>query len=160
MTEDYAVNNLIARAEAYLNEVALKTLRGAVSVLHASENLFPIAEKVKLVNRSIDKIAYIACKDSQFCADGAVNLSVLAQPKPVVDWWAEDLTVLRVDTFQRVLVAMMARGFKQHALGPILMLYAQKSLRGLVRYQSKSVLLCLCVCVLSVLVRSCLCSAR
>ncbi|XP_073039044.1 BTB/POZ domain-containing protein SR1IP1-like [Primulina eburnea] len=33
--------------------------------------------------------------------------------------------------FQIVLIAMMARGFKQHALAPILMLYAQKSLRGL-----------------------------
>ncbi|KAM7507172.1 hypothetical protein LguiA_017625 [Lonicera macranthoides] len=131
MTEDYEVNNLIARTEAYLNKVALKTLAGAVSVLHASENLLPIADKVKLVNRSIDRIAYLACRDSQFCADGAVNSSVFAQPKPVVDWWAEDLTVLRVDTFQRVLVALTARGFKQCALGPILMLYAQKSLRGL-----------------------------
>ncbi|CBI33715.3 unnamed protein product, partial [Vitis vinifera] len=116
MTEDYSVGNLVGRAEAYLNEVALKSLAGAVTILHLSEALLPMAEKVKVVSRCIDAIAYIACKESQFSMS---------------DWWAEDLIVLRIDIFQRVLIAMMARGFKQYALGPILMLYAQKSLRGL-----------------------------
>ncbi|KAK6125240.1 hypothetical protein DH2020_040984 [Rehmannia glutinosa] len=138
MTEDYAVGNLVGRTEAYINEVALKSLAGAVSILHSSENLLPTAEKVKLVSRCIDTIAFVACKDSQFAApmradSGLNDLVSSAGPnsKPIVDWWAEDLTVLRIDLFQRVLIAMMARGFKQYALGPILMLYAQKSLRGL-----------------------------
>ncbi|XP_052204692.1 BTB/POZ domain-containing protein SR1IP1-like [Diospyros lotus] len=137
MTEDYAVGNLVGRTEAYLNEVALKSLPGAISILHNSESLLPTAEEVKLVSRCIDTIAYLACKDSQFCSSsrgetgiGFVN-SVSVVSKPVVDWWAEDLTLLRINIFQRVLVAMMARGFKQQALGPILMLYAQKSLQGL-----------------------------
>ncbi|KAK0605648.1 hypothetical protein LWI29_029269 [Acer saccharum] len=141
MTEDYAVANLVDRAEAYLNEVALKSLAGAVTVLHMSGNLLPIAEKVKLVSRCIDAIAYIACKESQIYMSGSgraesgteVAISAMvSQPKPpIVDWWAEDLAVLRIDLFQRVLIAMLARGFKQFALGPVLMLYAQKSLRGL-----------------------------
>ncbi|KAG9440257.1 hypothetical protein H6P81_020422 [Aristolochia fimbriata] len=138
MTEEYAVGNLISRAVAYLNEVALKNLSGAVSVLHSSESLLPMAEKVKLVNRCIDAIALLACRDSQFSSLGradsgsqeSLNSSTSIQ-KPIVDWWAEDLTILRIDIFQRVLIAMKARGFKQYALGPILMLYAQKSLRGL-----------------------------
>ncbi|XP_062101844.1 BTB/POZ domain-containing protein SR1IP1 [Humulus lupulus] len=135
MTEEYAVGNLVGRTEAFLNEVALKSLAGAASILHISESFLPIAEKVKLVGKCIDAIAYIACKDSQFCMSGRSTESgsegVISESKPVVDWWAEDLTVLRIDMFQRVLVAMMARGFKQYALGPIIMLYAQKSLRGL-----------------------------
>ncbi|PIN17425.1 hypothetical protein CDL12_09911 [Handroanthus impetiginosus] len=138
MTEDYAIGNLVGRTESYLNEVALKSLAGAVTILHSSENLLPTAEKVKLVSRCIDTIAFVACKDSQFAApmrgDGGPNDLVSAtvpNSKPIVDWWAEDLTILRVDFFQRVLIAMVARGFKQYALGPILMLYAQKSLRGL-----------------------------
>ena len=146
MTEDYAVGNLVGRTEAYVNEVALKSLAGAVSVLHMSENLLPTAERVKLVSRCIDTIAYIACKDSQFCMssraesvhEGAISSSV-SHPKSIVGWWAEDLTVFRIDIFQRVLIAMMARGFKQYALGPILMLYAQKSLRGLVRSYPETV---------------------
>ncbi|KAL1538525.1 BTB/POZ domain-containing protein sr1ip1 [Salvia divinorum] len=128
MTEDYAVGNLVARSEAYINEVALKSLAGAVSVLHSSEELLPTAEKVKLISRCIDTVAFVACKDSQFASP---DPGAASSAPPAVDWWAEDLTVLRIDLFQRVLIAMMGRGFKQYALGPILMLYAQKSLRGL-----------------------------
>ncbi|KAE8704869.1 Detected protein of unknown function [Hibiscus syriacus] len=36
MTKDYAVGNLVGRTEAYLNEVVLNSLSGAVSVLHVS----------------------------------------------------------------------------------------------------------------------------
>ncbi|PHT56758.1 BTB/POZ domain-containing protein [Capsicum baccatum] len=138
MTEDCAVGNLVGRTEAYFTEVAIKSLAGAVTILHSSENLLPMAEKVKLVSRCIDTIAYIACKDNQFSTSGraeaginGLNSTTFSTPKPIVDWWSEDLTVLRIDFFQRVLIAMMGRGFKQYALGPILMIYAQKSLRGL-----------------------------
>eukprot|EP00262_Sarcandra_glabra_P002372 TRINITY_DN1265_c0_g1_i1.p1 TRINITY_DN1265_c0_g1~~TRINITY_DN1265_c0_g1_i1.p1 ORF type:complete len:608 (-),score=92.48 TRINITY_DN1265_c0_g1_i1:96-1919(-) len=135
MTEDYSAGNLVDRTESYLNEVALKSLSGAVTVLHSSEGLLPMAEKVKLVSRCIDAVAYIVCMENQFMgrtenSQDTINSSV-SYAKPVVDWWAEDLNVLRIDIFQRVLMAMRARGFKQYALGPVLMLYAQKSLRGL-----------------------------
>ncbi|VVB18204.1 unnamed protein product [Arabis nemorensis] len=136
MTEEHSVENLVVRTEAYLNEVALKSLSSSITVLHKSEELLPIAERVKLVSRCIDAIAYMTCQESQFCSPSSSsnnsNNEVVVQSKqPVVDWWAEDLTVLRIDSFQRVLIAMMARGFKQYGLGPVLMLYAQKSLRGL-----------------------------
>ncbi|KAI5439405.1 BTB/POZ domain-containing protein SR1IP1 [Lathyrus oleraceus] len=139
MTDDYAVGNLVERTDAYLNDVALQTIAGSVSILHISESLLPMSEKAKLVSKCIDAIAYIACKESQMCSsgrsdsgsEGVMGSSISSQQKPVVDWWAEDLTVLRIDIFQRVLIAMVARGFKQFAIGPILMLYAQKSLRGL-----------------------------
>lgn len=139
MTEEHSVENLVVRAEAYLNEVALKSLSSSITVLHKTEELLPIAERVKLVSRCIDAIAYMTCQECQFCSPSSSsnsgNNEVVVQQQskqPVVDWWAEDLTVLRIDSFQRVLIAMMARGFKQYGLGPVLMLYAQKSLRGLV----------------------------
>ncbi|KZV52460.1 hypothetical protein F511_18509, partial [Dorcoceras hygrometricum] len=136
MTEEYAVVNLIGRTEAYIKEVALTSLPGAVFILHSCEDLLPVAENVKLVSRCIDTIALIACRDSRFATPKSVEFcdSVshnLPVSKPVVDWWAEDLTLLRIDLFQRVIVKMISRGFKKYALGPILMLYAQKSLRGL-----------------------------
>ncbi|CAN6450713.1 unnamed protein product [Victoria cruziana] len=137
MTEDYAISNLVSRTEAYINEVALKSLSGSVSVLHQCEKLNPMAEKVKLINRCIDAVAYIACQESQFSSSGITDSqeslsSFASHHRPaIVDWWAEDLTLLRIDVFQRVLMAMKARGFNQSSLGPVLMLYAQKSLRGL-----------------------------
>ena len=142
MTEDHAVGNLVGRTEAYINEVALKSLSSCVSILLASENLLPMAEQVKLVSRCVDVIAFLACKDSQFSGtsglEGGNSSSLVPLQRPIVEyWWAEDLTVLRIDMFQRILIAMKARGFKQYALGPLLMLYAQKSLRGLVRLLSQ-----------------------
>ncbi|KMT09814.1 hypothetical protein BVRB_6g127900 [Beta vulgaris subsp. vulgaris] len=140
MTEDYAVGNLVGRTETYLNEVAVKSLSSCASILLTSENLLPMAEQVKVVSRCVDAIAYLACKDGQFSGSSRVeggnieggSSSLVPQQKPIVEfWWAEDLTVLRIDMFQRILIAMTARGFKQFALGPLLMLYAQKSLRGL-----------------------------
>ncbi|KAE9466816.1 hypothetical protein C3L33_01289, partial [Rhododendron williamsianum] len=138
MTEEYAVRNLVGRTEAYLNDVALKSIAGAVCILHSTQNLIPIAEEVKLVSRCIDTIAYLACKDSRIGdpnkgesgIEGAKCCST-DHLENIVDWWVEDLTDLRIDMFQRVLIAMVSRGFKQFALGPILMLYAQKSLQGL-----------------------------
>ncbi|VYS59917.1 unnamed protein product [Arabidopsis thaliana] len=87
-------------------------------VLRKSQDLLPIAERVRLVDRCIDSIAYGICQVSQSNED-------------IVDWWAEDLAVLRIDMFRRVFVAMVARGFKRYSLGPVLMLYAQKALIGL-----------------------------
>ncbi|CAL0311575.1 unnamed protein product [Lupinus luteus] len=140
MTENYSVGNLVGRADSYLNEVALKTMAGAVSILHMSENFLTMAERTKVVSRCIDAIAYIAWKESQFCASARsdcgseeVMSSVASHQRSLFEWWAQDLTVLRIDIFQRVLIAMLARGIKHYAIGPILMLYAQKSLRGLVR---------------------------
>ncbi|EOA23236.1 hypothetical protein CARUB_v10016995mg [Capsella rubella] len=118
MTEEHSVENLVETTEVYLHEVILKSLSKSVKVLQQSQDLLPIAERVRLVDRCIDSIAYAACQESQ-------------RNENIVDWWAEDMTVLRIDMFRRVLIAMTARGFKQYALGPVLMLYAQKALRGL-----------------------------
>ncbi|PKA53652.1 BTB/POZ domain-containing protein [Apostasia shenzhenica] len=118
MTEELADGNLLRRTESYLEEVLFTSLSSSIAVLHKSEELLPMTEKVKLVSRLIDAIAYLACKSSYETLSSK-------------DWWAAELTVLRIETFQRVLMAMKARGFKQLALGPVVMLYAQKSLRGL-----------------------------
>ncbi|KAK9074188.1 hypothetical protein SSX86_006785 [Deinandra increscens subsp. villosa] len=119
MTEEYAVGNLVSVTEAYLNESGLKSLSGAACILQSSGNLLPVSEKVKLIDRCVDAIACMVTEESQIS---------------VVDWWAEDLIGLRIDIFKRVLLALVSSGFKQFALGPVLMLYAQKCLRGLEIY--------------------------
>lgn len=114
--------------------MALTQITSAITVLHKSETLLPLAERIKLISRCIDSIAYMTCNDQQSSRslnDMNSNSSGF-NPTPFVDWWADELTVLQIDIFQRVLVAMKARGFKEHAFGPLVMLYAQKSLRSLV----------------------------
>jgi len=46
-----------------------------------------------------------------------MNSSTVSHQRPAVDWWGEDL------------IAMMAKGFKNCGIGPIIMLYSQKSER-------------------------------
>ncbi|WVZ55929.1 hypothetical protein U9M48_006528 [Paspalum notatum var. saurae] len=135
MTDDDSngAGNLVGRTEAYLEAVALASLAGAVTVLRKSEELLPVSEEADLIGRCVDTIAYITCGDRQFSMSlGNTNGNGVTVPsKAVDDWCADELTSLRIDTFQRVLIAMKAKGFKGIALGTLIMLYAQKSLRRL-----------------------------
>lgn len=129
MTDEYSPNNLVSVAEDYIKRVALTSLPNAITVLRCSESLGPIAERVKLVRRCINAIGYIACNQDQF------YLALRNEyHQGFVDCWAQELTVLGIDTLGRVLFAMKEGGFKQDALGTILLLYAQKSLKGLVSH--------------------------
>lgn len=137
MTEEVSAGNLMSRTEAYLEEVVLISLSGSVAVLHKSEELLPMAEKVKLVSRCIDAIAYLGCSNGEFPKADSSHESLsssVSQPRVIMEWWAEELIILRIDIFQRVLMALKSRGFKWHALGPVIMIYAQNSLRGLVSF--------------------------
>ncbi|KAK8936459.1 BTB/POZ domain-containing protein [Platanthera zijinensis] len=148
MTEEISAGNLQSKTEAFLQQLVLMSITGAVTVLHQAEELLPMAENVKLMSRCIDAIAYLGCSNGQpsFSSSSSSSSSFsrgdhrsqesfssssVGHSRGVIDWWAEELIVLKIDTFQRVLMALKSRGFKQHAVGPILMLYAQKSLRGL-----------------------------
>ena len=112
MTEDYAVGNLINRTEDYLNKAALTTLPTAVAVLHHAQTLVPASEKTNLISRCVDAVAVLA--------------------NEAEDWLDEELTDLGVDIFKRLVVAIKHRNPDGYAVGPLLMLYAQKSLRDLV----------------------------
>ncbi|MFS8010855.1 putative transcription factor interactor and regulator CCHC(Zn) family [Helianthus anomalus] len=116
MTEKYSTGNLVSVTEAYLNDTGLTSLSRVASILQCSGNLLPISDRVKLIDRCVEVIAFMVTDKSR------VSL---------VDWWAEDLIVLRIDIFKTVLVALVSKGFKQFALAPVLTLYAQKRLRGL-----------------------------
>ncbi|XP_076889567.1 BTB/POZ domain-containing protein SR1IP1-like [Bidens hawaiensis] len=116
MTEEYATGNLVSVTEAYLNDTGLTNLSSVASILQSSGNLLPVSERVKLIDRCVDIIASMVTDKSQ---------------DYIVDWWAEELIVLRVDIFERVLLALVSRGFTQFALGPVLVLYAQKCFRSL-----------------------------
>jgi len=54
---------------------------------------------------------------------------------PVVEWWAEDLAVLRFDFFQRVLAAMRTKGLRPESIGGAVMHYAHRALKGIHKRQ-------------------------
>ncbi|XP_057869034.1 root phototropism protein 2 isoform X2 [Cryptomeria japonica] len=118
MTEEYAAGNLVSRTEDYLQQVALKNFCGALAVLHSCKTLLPAAEDLNIVSRCIEAVASNACTEFNF--------------NTLQCWWAEELTVLSIDFYQRVLLAMKPKGLSYQALGSSLALYAEKSLQGIV----------------------------
>lgn len=133
MTEDFSNNNLGSRAEEYLNYVVFQSLELSVEVLHQCENLLPLADELKIVTRCIDAIASKACVEQiassfsrlEYSSSGRLHMS---RQKCESDWWIKDLSILRIDLFQRVITAMKCRGVRPESIGESLMNYAQKEL--------------------------------
>ncbi|XP_010244572.1 PREDICTED: BTB/POZ domain-containing protein At3g08570 isoform X2 [Nelumbo nucifera] len=137
MTEDYREENLIAQTETYLNEVVFQSLEKSVEVLSNYETLPPIAEEVGILNRCIDAIAMNTCKEQLVsglsrleCDGGSGKLKMDS-----FEWWVEDLSVLRIDLYQRVILAMRRTGVRPDSIITSLMHYAQTSLKGIGKRQ-------------------------
>lgn len=135
MTEDLEEGNLIFKTEAFLSYVVLSSWRDSIFVLKSCEKLSPWAENLQIVRRCSESIAWKACsnpkgirwaytgkspsppttnyassspkwnesKDSGlYCSPSRNNHN---QPVPP-DWWFEDVSILRIDHFVRVITAI------------------------------------------------------
>ncbi|XP_059668163.1 BTB/POZ domain-containing protein At3g08570 [Cornus florida] len=137
MTGDYREENLIARTEAFLKEVVVRSLDKSLEVLSACETLLPIAEVVGIPNRCVDAIAINACKEQLVsglsrldCNSGSAELK-----GGCIDWWVEELSVLRIDFYERVVSAIGRTGVRPDSIIASLMHYAQVSLKGIGKHQ-------------------------
>ena len=137
MTEDYREENLIARTEVYLNEVAVLSLEKSVEVLCTCETLPPIAEEVGIPNRCVEAIAMNACKEQLVSGLSRLDCDVESTElkSGCLEWWIEDLSVLRIDYYQKVICAMGRIGVRPDSLVESLMHYAQASLKGIGKCQ-------------------------
>ncbi|KAM7270742.1 hypothetical protein ACFE04_029956 [Oxalis oulophora] len=134
MTEEFSKDNLGSRAGEYLNSVVCKSLEMCVEVLQQCENLLPLADELKIVSCCIDAIASKACAEQiassfsrlEYSSSGRLHMN--RHTKCDEDWWIEDLSVLRIDLYQRVITAMKCRGVRPESIGESLVNYAQKEL--------------------------------
>ncbi|KAM3376422.1 BTB/POZ domain-containing protein [Capsicum galapagoense] len=134
MSEDHSKNNLGSRAEEYLDSIVCKNLEMCVEVLRQCENLLPLADELKIVSRCIDAVASKACVEQiassfsrlEYSSSGRLHMSKQANCEG--DWWIEDLSVLRIDLYQRVITAMKFRGVRPESIAASLVSYAQKEL--------------------------------
>ncbi|KAG8647891.1 hypothetical protein MANES_09G122200v8 [Manihot esculenta] len=137
MTEDYRDENLIERTEVYLNDIVLQSLEKSVEVLSTCEMLPSIAEEVGIPSRCIDAIAINACKEQ--LVSGLSRLDCDAESTELksgcIEWWIEDLSVLKIDYYERVICAMCKVGVRSDSIIASLMHYAQTSLKGIGKYQ-------------------------
>ncbi|XP_022730075.1 root phototropism protein 2 [Durio zibethinus] len=130
MTDKYSDSNLAGRTENFLSQVALSSLSGAVVVLKSCEDLLPMAEELKIVQRCIDVASARACSLANFPSRTPPN------------WWTEELSILDVEFFGRIIGAMKQRGATALTLAAGLITYAERWLRDLVRDHSGNGIKC------------------
>ncbi|KAJ1376985.1 SKP1/BTB/POZ domain superfamily [Sesbania bispinosa] len=124
MTDEYCDGNLAGRTEGFLSQVALSSLHGAVVVLNSCRELLHVADELNVVNRCVDAVTSKACSEASFPSRSPPN------------WWTEELAVLDVDFFGKVIAAMKKRGAKYLTLAGALITYTERALRELVRDQT------------------------
>ncbi|XBI10147.1 hypothetical protein VPH35_137502 [Triticum aestivum] len=108
------LDNLVARAEAYLSQSVLRHPGEATKALKSCEELLPHAEELGIVARCVDAIA---------ARSSATSRS-----------WFGDLAVLGLHMYKRVMAAMAARkDVRTEALEGCLVSYAKATLPGLSR---------------------------
>ncbi|KAJ3679593.1 hypothetical protein LUZ60_017604 [Juncus effusus] len=143
MTEDLEEGNLIFKTEAFLSYVVLSSWRDSIIVLKSCEGLSPWAENLQIVRRCSESIAWKACANPRgirwaytgrpspkWNSDSKESSPSRAQPVPP-DWWFEDVSILRIDHFVRVVTAIKVKGMRFELIGAAIMQYGSKWLPGL-----------------------------
>ncbi|VVA14466.1 PREDICTED: BTB/POZ [Prunus dulcis] len=138
MTEDYRDENLIVRTETYLDEVVVQSLEKSVEVLSTCETLPSIAEEVGIPSRCVEAIAMNACKEQLVSGLSMLNCDGESTElkSACLEWWVEDLSLLRIDYYQRVICAMTRLGVRPDSIFASLMHFAQASLKGIGKCQT------------------------
>ncbi|KZV22749.1 root phototropism protein 3 [Dorcoceras hygrometricum] len=153
MTEDLEEGNLIFKTEAFLSYVVLSSWRDSIVVLKNCEKLSPWAENLQIVRRCSESIAWKACANPK-----GIRWQYTGKPPRVSspkwnemkdsspsrnqqvppDWWYEDVSILRIDHFVRVITAIKVKGMRYELVGASIMQYATKWLPGLIKQGSAS----------------------
>ncbi|KAM0844142.1 hypothetical protein ACQ4PT_057235 [Festuca glaucescens] len=159
MTEDLEEGNLIFKTEAFLSYVVLSSWRDSIVVLKSCEGLSPWAENLQIVRRCSESIAWKACANPRGVRWAYIGASSGRPPRsgggtasprwvgggdskesspsrqavPPADWWFEDVSVLRIDHFVRVVTAIKAKGMRFDLIGASITHYASKWLPGLTK---------------------------
>ncbi|KAL7136009.1 hypothetical protein ABFS83_10G001600 [Erythranthe nasuta] len=133
MTEDYRDENLIERTQTYLIEVVSHSLQKSVEVLSSCENLLPLADEIGISDRCVCAITTNACKEQLVSGLSRLDChSGSLEPKDRChEWWIEELSVLGIHFYHRVISAMGQSGVRTDSIVASLMHYAHTSLRGI-----------------------------
>ncbi|KAJ8571130.1 hypothetical protein K7X08_038102 [Anisodus acutangulus] len=153
MTEDLEEGSLIFKTEAFLSYVVLSSWRDSILVLKSCERLSPWAENLQIVRRCSESIAWKVCANPK-----GIKWQYTGKPPNVSspkwnemkdsspsrnqqvppDWWFEDVSILRIDHFVRVITAIKVKGMRHELMGAVIMHYAAKWLPGLIKEGSGS----------------------
>ncbi|KAE9599332.1 hypothetical protein Lal_00043911 [Lupinus albus] len=149
MTEDLEEGNLIFKTEAFLSYVVSSSWRDSIVVLKSCEKLSPWAENLQIVRRCSESIAWKACANPKGIKwSYTARTAKISSPKwnnnvkdsspsrnnqqVPNDWWFEDVSIVRIDHFVRVITAIKVKGMRFELIGAAIMHYATKWLPALI----------------------------
>ncbi|XP_011041017.1 PREDICTED: BTB/POZ domain-containing protein At5g03250-like [Populus euphratica] len=151
MSEDYGEENLIAQTENFLNEV-FGGWTDSLKALETCEKVRAQAEELHIVSRCINSLAMKASADPSLfswpmqggsemrdpCGTVFWNgIRTSATPHPVgEDWWYEDVSLLRLPLYKRLILAVRSNDMKPKRVAGALMYYAKRHLPLLGRESS------------------------
>ena len=121
MTEEFEDGNLITKTEAFLTFVVLCSWKDTITVLKSCEALSPWAENVQIVRRCCDSLAWKASRKNSSTGDAVHEEG----------WWFDDIAILRIDHFRRIITAIRAKGTTPEIIGKCIMHYAERWLPGM-----------------------------
>ncbi|KAG4939340.1 hypothetical protein AAZX31_16G129300 [Glycine max] len=153
MTEDYSEDNLVSKTEGFLSQHVLKNLKDSVKTLKSCDSLMPMAENLGITQRCVDSVVSRASS-----ADPALfgwPVSDATSVSKQVLWngldgdgrrkvgagagesWFEDLALLRLPLFKRLILAMRSAELSPEIIETCLMYYAKKYIPGVSRSNRK-----------------------
>jgi hypothetical protein len=95
-----------------------------VVVLKTCEDLLPLAEELKIVQRCVDVATVKASNEANFPSRSPPN------------WWSEELSILQIPFFEKIIQGMKSRGAKPLTLATAIVAYAERSLPALAQHHS------------------------
>ncbi|MCO5585744.1 hypothetical protein L7F22_039680 [Adiantum nelumboides] len=151
MTEEFGEANLIAVTEGFLSQIVLRNWKECTRALQSCERVLPASEKLGIVTKCVDALTLIACTSpslqgwpmplsSMQSPGGSLlwnGISTGARPKKArSDWWYEDISMLSLPLYERVIEAMKQRGIKPENIAGALVHFARRYLPALNKRQS------------------------
>ncbi|XP_045800713.1 BTB/POZ domain-containing protein At5g03250-like [Trifolium pratense] len=118
MNEKYGEGNLVEVAETFLNEV-FSNWTDSIKVLQTCEEVKPYAEDLRIVSRCIDSLTIKACSEDILCSETKSQASS-------DDWWYEDLCLLSLPLYKRLIVSIESKGMKPENVAASLIYYLRR----------------------------------
>ncbi|KAG8380508.1 hypothetical protein BUALT_Bualt06G0022900 [Buddleja alternifolia] len=118
MNENYGEGNLISQTETFLN-VVLKNWVDTVKALETCQTAIPLAEELHIISRCINSLATNVC--SELTVHGPTH-------SPGHDWWYDDVAILELPIFKRLILAVGSKGMAPERIAGSLMYYAKRYL--------------------------------
>lgn len=139
MNENYGEGNLISQTEAFLNEV-FSNWSDSIKALQTCEEVKSYAEEIRIVSRCIDSLTIKACSepnmfnrpqniatDTTTLWNGIVSSETnKSPPSQGDDWWYEDLSLLSLPLYKRLILSIEAKGMKPENVSKSLIYYIRR----------------------------------